>query len=255
MRFFPSFNTFIEIGPLSIQWYAVCILTGAAIAYFLGQYHFKKLDYSKEILSDYVFGLLFVGIIGARIWYVIFMWNELYNIEFLRKYKICCVHPIVEDDLFLFQTLFCSSSCCLISDITYFYYVNPLSITNTLMKENISLSVAKIYSDILAYKYKTTIQCATRESVVYILLFVFTESIFRASAIVQSSSIKLQEKKEILRIMLYPPALSMNWKFWYKLESKFKLKLLLYNFFVISCFNLKFMFIRQIPRISYFLKQ
>ena len=34
MRFFPSFNTFIEIGPLSIQWYAVCILTGAAIAYF-----------------------------------------------------------------------------------------------------------------------------------------------------------------------------------------------------------------------------
>lgn len=185
----------------------------------------------------------------------VFMWNKLYNIEFLRKYKICCVHPIVEDDLFLFQTLFCSSSCCLISDITYFYYVNPLSITNTLMKENISLSVAKIYSDILAYKYKTTIQCATRESVVYILLFVFTESIFRASAIVQSSSIKLQEKKEILRIMLYPPALSMNWKFWYKLESKFKLKLLLYNFFVISCFNLKFMFIRQIPRISYFLKQ
>ena len=78
MRFFPSFNTFIEIGPLSIQWYAVCILTGAAIAYFLGQYHFKKLGYSKEILSDYVFGLLFVGIIGARIWYVIFMWNELY---------------------------------------------------------------------------------------------------------------------------------------------------------------------------------
>ena len=57
---------------------AVCILTGAAIAYFLGQYHFKKLGYSKEILSDYVFGLLFVGIIGARIWYVIFMWNELY---------------------------------------------------------------------------------------------------------------------------------------------------------------------------------
>lgn len=78
MRLFPSFNTFIEIGPLSIQWYALCILTGAAIAYFIGQYNFKKLRYSKEILSDYVFGLLFVGIIGARIWYVIFMWNELY---------------------------------------------------------------------------------------------------------------------------------------------------------------------------------
>ena len=90
MRFFPSFNTFIEIGPLSIQWYAVCILTGAAIAYFLGQYHFKKLDYSKEILSDYVFGLLFVGIIGARIWYVIFMWNELYANNPMEIIMISC---------------------------------------------------------------------------------------------------------------------------------------------------------------------
>ena len=69
MRFFPSFNTFIEIGPLSIQWYAVCILTGAAIAYFLGQYHFKKLGYSKEILSDYVFGLLFLVYLGyCSVW-------------------------------------------------------------------------------------------------------------------------------------------------------------------------------------------
>ena len=75
MRFFPSFNTFIEIGPLSIQWYAICILTGAAIAYYLGQYHFKRLGYSKEVLSDYVFGLLFVVIIGTRICYEICMCN------------------------------------------------------------------------------------------------------------------------------------------------------------------------------------
>lgn len=78
MRLFPNFNTFIEIGPLSIQWYAVCILSGAAIAYFIGQYYFQKLGYDKEILSDYIFGLMFVGIVGARIWYVIFMWEELY---------------------------------------------------------------------------------------------------------------------------------------------------------------------------------
>ncbi len=36
------------------------------------------MGYNQDILSDYFFGLLIVGIIGARIWYVIFMWDELY---------------------------------------------------------------------------------------------------------------------------------------------------------------------------------
>ena len=78
MTFFSDFSTFVEIGSLHIQWYAICILVGAFIAYLLGQYRFKQLGYSKEILSDYFYLLLFIGIAGARIWYVIFMWDELY---------------------------------------------------------------------------------------------------------------------------------------------------------------------------------
>lgn len=79
MTFFPNGKTFVQIGSLSIAWYAVCIMTGAFVAYAIGQYNFKKMGYNnKELLSDYFFGVLFTGIIGARIWYVIFMWNELY---------------------------------------------------------------------------------------------------------------------------------------------------------------------------------
>jgi phosphatidylglycerol:prolipoprotein diacylglycerol transferase len=79
MELFPDGKTFITIGPLSIQWYAVCILLGAGVAYWIGQYQFKKHGYSRELLSDYFFGVLIVGVIGARIWYVIFMFNELYR--------------------------------------------------------------------------------------------------------------------------------------------------------------------------------
>lgn len=79
MELFPDPKTFLSIGPLSIQWYAICIITGAFIAYYIAQYNFKKLGYNKEILSDYFFSVLIVGIIGARIWYVIFMFNELYK--------------------------------------------------------------------------------------------------------------------------------------------------------------------------------
>lgn len=78
MSLFPSFNVFLKIGSVSIHWYAICILCGAGFAYWLGQFRFKQLGYDKGILSDYFFGVLFLGIIGARIWYVIFMWNELY---------------------------------------------------------------------------------------------------------------------------------------------------------------------------------
>lgn len=78
MKFFSDFSTFLEIGPFRIQWYAIMILTGALIAYKIGEKRFKKLGYAPEILSDYFFTLLFIGILGARIWYVIFMWDEIY---------------------------------------------------------------------------------------------------------------------------------------------------------------------------------
>ena len=78
MTFFPDSKTFLQIGSLSIAWYAILIITGAFIAYKIGQHNFKRIGYNKDILSDYFFGLLIIGIIGARIWYVIFMWDELY---------------------------------------------------------------------------------------------------------------------------------------------------------------------------------
>ncbi len=78
IRFFENFHTFVRIGSISIHWYAIVILFGAGIAYLLGQYRFQQLGYNKEILSDYFFVLLFVGIVGARLWYVIFTFDELY---------------------------------------------------------------------------------------------------------------------------------------------------------------------------------
>ncbi|MEG0367786.1 MAG: prolipoprotein diacylglyceryl transferase [Coprobacillus sp.] len=91
MTFFEDFQTVVSIGPFTITRYAVMILTGALIAYFLGQYRFKKLGYHKDILSDYFFMLLFVGIIGARIWYVVFTFKDmqsLYTSNFLEIFAV-----------------------------------------------------------------------------------------------------------------------------------------------------------------------
>lgn len=88
MTLFPDPKTFISIGPLSIQWYAICILTGAFIALLIGQYNFKKYGFNKELLSDYFITLLIVGFIGARIWYVAFMFNELYSDNIIDIFRI-----------------------------------------------------------------------------------------------------------------------------------------------------------------------
>ncbi|MEG0276636.1 MAG: prolipoprotein diacylglyceryl transferase [Coprobacillus sp.] len=77
MRFFEDFQTVVSFGPITITRYAVMILTGAVIAYLLAQYRFKKLGYHKDILSDYFFMLLFIGIAGARLWYVAFAFGDM----------------------------------------------------------------------------------------------------------------------------------------------------------------------------------
>ena len=62
----------LELGSLTIAWYAVFILTGIGFAAVLGLQEFKKAGISKDLLFD---GLLYsvpIAILGARLWFVIF---------------------------------------------------------------------------------------------------------------------------------------------------------------------------------------
>lgn len=72
MNFFPDTQTFISIGTLSIKWYAVLILTGATFSYFLSLKEIKKMGYTTQVLDDLFFGSLIAGIVGSRLWYVLF---------------------------------------------------------------------------------------------------------------------------------------------------------------------------------------
>ena len=121
MTFFEDFSTFVTIGPIHIQWYAVCILTGACIAYFLGQYRFKQLGYSKDILSDYFFAVLLIGVVGARIWYVIFTFDEMYASQPLEIFAIWHGGLAIQGGIFagliysyyFFKKHECCDICCI----------------------------------------------------------------------------------------------------------------------------------------------
>lgn len=56
----------------NIYWYSICILIGILIAYFLITRESKKHNIDKNLISDMIFYGLIIGILGARLYYVIF---------------------------------------------------------------------------------------------------------------------------------------------------------------------------------------
>ncbi len=68
----------IVIGPLRITYYAIFILIGAAIAYFIAAYTAKKKGYDFRIFESVFYIAFPTGIIGARIWYVIAEWQKTF---------------------------------------------------------------------------------------------------------------------------------------------------------------------------------
>lgn len=78
MQFMPNSKVFISFGNLTITYYALCIVAGAFIAYQFSKRNLMKLGYKAEIAEDLFYGILPCAIIGARLWYVIFEWNNQY---------------------------------------------------------------------------------------------------------------------------------------------------------------------------------
>ena len=62
----------IDLGFIQIRWYAILILIAFSIGYYLVINRCKKKGVSTAQISDMCFYLVFIGILGARIYYCIF---------------------------------------------------------------------------------------------------------------------------------------------------------------------------------------
>lgn len=89
MEFFPNRQTFLQIGGIHIQWYAVLIIIGALLCLELCIRNLKKLGVDRATCEDFFMGALGLGIIGARIWYVTFTYQEIYaHRPFFDMFKV-----------------------------------------------------------------------------------------------------------------------------------------------------------------------
>ena len=69
----------INIFGLSIRWYSILILIGALLGYLIAKKESKKMELPPNFVDDFAFWLIIIGIIGARLYYVMF--NFKYYIE------------------------------------------------------------------------------------------------------------------------------------------------------------------------------
>ena len=78
---------FLDLGKLQIRWYAVCILTGALVVAFIAYYGiFRHVRFDSDtLLTGLMFGL-FSGVLGARLYYVIFEHEGLPS-DFFEAFK------------------------------------------------------------------------------------------------------------------------------------------------------------------------
>lgn len=61
-----------ELGPISVNWYGLIIVAGMILAIYLTIHEGEKRGISEDFIVDTAFWTLPIGIIGARLYYVLF---------------------------------------------------------------------------------------------------------------------------------------------------------------------------------------
>lgn len=76
-----------SIGSFSLKWYSLLIAVGVFVGYLLAEREAKKFKLPKDFIFDLTFWIVIFGILGARIYYVVFNFN-LYRNDLLDIFKV-----------------------------------------------------------------------------------------------------------------------------------------------------------------------
>lgn len=66
----PSVSSF-SVGPLTIHFYALCIIAGIAIAIYLGDKRYRRAGGGENVVADVAIAAVPAGIIGGRLYHLI----------------------------------------------------------------------------------------------------------------------------------------------------------------------------------------
>ena len=122
----PLNRVFLQLGPITIYWYAVLIMSGVAIGLYLAIREGKRMGIKPEFFYDLVTFGLPIAIIGARIYYVAFSW-DYYS-----------VHP--EDIIKIWQGGIAIHGAIIVSVIFGYFFCNRKNISLWLITDIAAVS-------------------------------------------------------------------------------------------------------------------
>lgn len=64
-----------NLGPISVRWYGIIIVSGIILAYYVGQKEGKKRGLPDDFFSDLLIWAIPISIVSARLYYVIMKWD------------------------------------------------------------------------------------------------------------------------------------------------------------------------------------
>lgn len=67
---------FLQVGPLAIRYYSLMIIMGVIAATLFAQREARRRGWDPDMLIDYALYVVIGGILGSRIYYVIFQWPQ-----------------------------------------------------------------------------------------------------------------------------------------------------------------------------------
>ena len=65
----------LQLGPISIRWYAICIVSGLILAVYLSMKEAPRKKIDPDAIIDFILIAFPLAIVGARLYYVIFEWG------------------------------------------------------------------------------------------------------------------------------------------------------------------------------------
>ncbi len=76
-------RVFLQVGPITIYWYGVIIASGLFLGLYLATKEADRLGLKKDLITDLIVFAAPIAIIFARIYYVIFEWENYRGASFL----------------------------------------------------------------------------------------------------------------------------------------------------------------------------
>lgn len=77
----------VELGPLAIRWYGLLIAVAVLLGLWVSSQLAKMRDLDPSVISDLLPLIVLSAVIGARLYYVLFEWQQ-YQINWLEAFQI-----------------------------------------------------------------------------------------------------------------------------------------------------------------------